>query len=274
MAIAYYIVFVTRIGPVVLILTRTHGVHSGDSLAFPFVALAVGDGHSVASAPGEHHALTAYRAAMPALLPPYRADHVGSLLRPQSVLKARDDAAAGRITAGALRAIEDDAIRDVVKMQEDVGLQAATDGEFRRGSWHMDFIYQLGGVGKSDETLRIEMRNDTEEIAFETAALQIGKLGLPKTIFADDFTFLKSATSLTPKLTVPSPSMVHYRGGPAAIDKSVYPTMDEFWDDLSAAYAKEVAGLAEPRMHLPSVRRHEPRLPQRPGREGEARRTR
>ena len=182
---------------------------------------------------------------MPALLPPYRADHVGSLLRPQSVLKARDDAAAGRITGEALRAIEDDAIRDVVKMQEDVGLQAATDGEFRRGSWHMDFIYQLGGVGKSDETLRIEMRNDTEEIAFETAALKIGKLGLPKTIFADDFTFLKNATNLTPKLTVPSPSMVHYRGGPAAIDKSVYPTMDDFWDDLIAAYAKEIAGLAE-----------------------------
>jgi 5-methyltetrahydropteroyltriglutamate--homocysteine methyltransferase len=141
---------------------------------------------------------------MAAPLPPYRADHVGSLLRPQSVLKARDDAAAGRITAEALRAIEDDAIRDVVKMQEDVGLQAATDGEFRRGSWHMDFIYQLGGVGKSDETLRIEMRNDTEEIAFETAALKIGKLGLSKTIFADDFTFLKNATNLTPKLTVPS----------------------------------------------------------------------
>ena len=125
-----------------------------------------------------------------------------------------------------------------------VGLQGVTDGEFRRGSWHMDFIYQLGGVGKSDETLRIEMRNDTEEIAFETAALKIGRLGLPKTIFADDFTFLKDATRLTPKLTVPSPSMVHYRGGPAAIDKSVYPTMDEFWDDLSAAYAQEVAGLA------------------------------
>ena len=178
-------------------------------------------------------------------LPPFRADHVGSLLRPQSVLRARDDAAAGRISPSQLRAIEDDAIRDVVTMQEDVGLQAATDGEFRRGSWHMDFIYQLGGVGKSDETLRIEMHNEKEEIAFETAALKIGKLELPKTIFADDFTFLRDTTKLTPKLTIPSPSMVHYRGGPAAIDKSVYPTMDEFWDDLSAAYAHEVAALAE-----------------------------
>jgi 5-methyltetrahydropteroyltriglutamate--homocysteine methyltransferase len=187
----------------------------------------------------------AYRAAMAALLPPFRADHVGSLLRPQSVLRARDDAAAGRITPQQLRAIEDDAIRQVVRMQEDVGLQAATDGEFRRGSWHMDFIYQLGGVGKSDETLRIEMHNDEGELAFETAALEIGKLGLPKTIFAEDFSFLRDTTTVTPKLTIPSPSMVHYRGGPAAIDKSVYPTMDDFWDDLSAAYAKEVAGLAD-----------------------------
>ena len=210
---------------------------------------------------------------MPALLPPYRADHVGSLLRPQSVLKARDDAAAGRITGEALRAIEDDAIRDVVKMQEDVGLQAATDGEFRRGSWHMDFIYQLGGVGKSDETLRIEMRNDTEEIAFETAALKIGKLGLPKTIFADDFTFLKNATNLTPKLTVPSPSMVHYRAGPRRSTSRC--TRRWTTSGTTSAWQREGdRGPRRARVHLPAVRRHEPRLPQRPCREGEARRTR
>jgi 5-methyltetrahydropteroyltriglutamate--homocysteine methyltransferase len=182
---------------------------------------------------------------MPALVPPYRADHVGSLLRPQSVLHAREEAASGRISAAELRAIEDDAIRAVVKMQEDVGLEAATDGEFRRGSWHMDFIYQLGGIGKSDETLRIEMRNEEEEIAFETAALRVtDRIDVGEPIFADDFTFLKETTRLTPKLTIPSPSMVHYRGGPAAIDPAVYATIDEFWDDLSAAYAKQVAGVA------------------------------
>ena len=211
---------------------------------------------------------------MPAPLPPYRADHVGSLLRPQSVLKARDDAAAGRITAEALRAIEDDAIRDVVKMQEDVGLQAATDGEFRRGSWHMDFIYQLGGVGKSDETLRIEMRNDTEEIAFETAALKIGKLGLPKTIFADDFTFLKNATKPHPE----ADRAVAEHGalpGRARGDRQVGVPDD------GRLLGRPQRGVREggrrprrARVHLPAVRRHEPRLPQRPGREGEARRTR
>jgi 5-methyltetrahydropteroyltriglutamate--homocysteine methyltransferase len=182
---------------------------------------------------------------MAAHLPPYRADHVGSLLRPQSVLRARDDAAAGTISAAQLRAIEDDAIRDVVRMQEDVGLHAATDGEFRRASWHMDFIYQLGGIGKSDQKLRVEMRNEKEEIAFESAALKVhDKIDVGVPIFADDFTFLKETTRLTPKLTIPSPSMVHYRGGPAAIDPAVYATIDEFWDDLSAAYAKQVAGIA------------------------------
>jgi 5-methyltetrahydropteroyltriglutamate--homocysteine methyltransferase len=187
----------------------------------------------------------AYRAAMPALIPPFRADHVGSLLRPQSVLRAREDAAAGRVSPTELRAIEDDAIRDVVRMQEDVGLQAATDGEFRRASWHMDFIYQLGGIGKSDEKLRVEMRNEKEEIAFESAALKVHeRIDVGEPIFADDFTFLKETTRLTPKLTIPSPSMVHYRGGPAAIDPAVYATIDEFWDDLSAAYAKQVAGIA------------------------------
>ncbi len=129
---------------------------------------------------------------MPALVPPFRADHVGSLLRPQSVLHAREEAAAGRVSAAELRAIEDDAIRDVVKMQEDVGLQAATDGEFRRASWHMDFIYQLGGIGKSDEKLRVEMRNENEEIAFESAALKVhDRIDVGEPIFADDFTFLK-----------------------------------------------------------------------------------
>src|SRR5512132_924345 len=91
--------------------------------------------------------------------PPFRADHVGSLLRPPALLQARERFAAGAITAEDLRAAEDDAIRDVVRMQEEVGLQSATDGEFRRSSWHMDFIYQLGGVSKADEDLTVRFRN-------------------------------------------------------------------------------------------------------------------
>ncbi len=105
--------------------------------------------------------------------PPFRADHVGSLLRPRRLLQARDDHAAGRIPNEELRGVEDDAIREVVAMQRDVGLQSATDGEFRRASWHMDFIYRLGGVSRAPEHLRVQFRNPTGTIEFTSAALKI-----------------------------------------------------------------------------------------------------
>jgi 5-methyltetrahydropteroyltriglutamate--homocysteine methyltransferase len=179
--------------------------------------------------------------------PPYRADHVGSLLRPPRLLAAREQHAAGRISAEELRAVEDDAIAEAVRMQEDVGLRSATDGEFRRTSWHMDFIYQLEGVGKGEDQLTVRFRNADGTIEFLSAALRIdGKVGLGHTIFGDAFTALASMTrTATPKLTIPSPSMVHYRGGPAAIDRRVYPDMEEFWSDLSAAYAEQVRRLGE-----------------------------
>jgi 5-methyltetrahydropteroyltriglutamate--homocysteine methyltransferase len=179
--------------------------------------------------------------------PPFRADHVGSLLRPPALLQAREDAAAGRIGPGELRAAEDAAIRDVVRAQEEAGLRAATDGEFRRASWHMDFIYRLGGVGQADERITVRFRNEQGTIEFAPAALRIGgRIRLDETIFGDHFTFLRECvTTATPKLTIPSPSMVHYRGGPAAIDPQVYPDVEEFWADLSAAYAAQVARLAE-----------------------------
>jgi 5-methyltetrahydropteroyltriglutamate--homocysteine methyltransferase len=178
--------------------------------------------------------------------PPFRADHVGSLLRPPELLRAREDRAAGRIGADELRAIEDEAIRAAVRRQEEIGLRAATDGEFRRASWHMDFIYQLGGVTKTRDNLKVEFRNEAGTIEFSPAALRVeGKVGLPRTIFADDFLALKGmTTTAVPKLTIPSPSMVHYRGGRAAIDEAVYPDLDLFWADLAAAYAAEIRGLA------------------------------
>lgn len=177
--------------------------------------------------------------------PPFRADHVGSLLRPARLLAARDANLRGELDAEGLRAIEDDAIREVVAMQEDVGLQAATDGEFRRASWHMDFIYQLGGISQSQEHLTVRFQNPTGVIEFAPAALKIdGPIRLEKPIFAEAFDFLASTVSSTvPKLTIPSPSMVHYRGGRAAIDPNVYPEMQPFWDDLSAAYAQELQAL-------------------------------
>ena len=179
--------------------------------------------------------------------PPFRADHVGSLLRPAELLGARDDFAAGTIDAVALTAAEDTAIRDAVKLQEGVGLQSATDGEFRRASWHMDFIYQLDGITKAPGELTVQFFNEDGKIEFTPAAIHIGgKLGVSHTIFGDDFAFVRDAvTKNTPKLTIPSPSMVHYRGGRASIDPALYPDLDSFWADLTAAYADEVRRLGE-----------------------------
>ena len=178
--------------------------------------------------------------------PPFRADHVGSLLRPPGLLAAREDFAAGRIPAEQLRAAEDAAIADVVRMQENVGLQSATDGEFRRASWHMDFIYQLGGIGQAPGNLSVKFHNPAGDIEYTPAALTVTrKVGLDHTIFGPDFEYLKSVvTTAVPKQTIPSPNMVHYRGGPAMIDPAVYPDVEEFWADLAAAYADEVARLA------------------------------
>ncbi|HEV3480038.1 MAG TPA: 5-methyltetrahydropteroyltriglutamate--homocysteine S-methyltransferase [Gaiellaceae bacterium] len=180
-------------------------------------------------------------------IPPFRADHVGSLLRPPELLKAREEFAGGIISADELRAAEDDSIRDAVRMQEEIGLQSATDGEFRRTSWHMDFIYQLDGIDPADEQIKVEFHNEQGDVEFTTAALSVhGRVGLSKTIFGDAFEALRSmvATAM-PKLTIPSPSMVHYRGGQAAIDKDVYADIDEFWRDLVAAYREEVRRLGE-----------------------------
>jgi 5-methyltetrahydropteroyltriglutamate--homocysteine methyltransferase len=188
------------------------------------------------------------RATMSAMRtsPPFRADHVGSLLRPQRLLAAREDLAAGRIEAAQLRAVEDAAITAAVGRQEEVGLQAATDGEFRRASWHMDFIYQLGGITKAPGQLTVKFRNPAGAIEFTPAALQVSsKIRVDKPIFGEDFGYLRAVVrTALPKLTIPSPNMVHYRGGPAAIDPAVYPDLEEFWSDLSAAYAEQVRRLA------------------------------
>ena len=179
--------------------------------------------------------------------PPFRADHVGSLLRPPELLAAREDLAAGRITAEQLHAVEDKAITDVVRMQESVGLQSATDGEFRRATWHMDFIYQIGGIAVAPGNLAVKFHNASGDIEWTPAALHVGsRLQMDHTIFADDFRYLQSqVTTALPKLTIPSPNMVHYRGGPASMDPDVYPDIEEFWADLATAYGDEVARLAD-----------------------------
>src|SRR5512145_3554896 len=135
----------------------------------------------------EEHAMSART------VPPFRADHVGSLLRPRELLQAREDHREARISAAELKAIEDRAIREAVKIQEDIGLRSVTDGEFRRGSWHMDFLYRVGGVTKVTDSLKIQFRNENGVIEFTPAALRVtGKLRLEQCIFGEAFKFLQS----------------------------------------------------------------------------------
>jgi 5-methyltetrahydropteroyltriglutamate--homocysteine methyltransferase len=176
--------------------------------------------------------------------PPFRADHVGSLLRPEALRQARADHKAGQLDDDGLKAAEDDAIVEVIRRQEEVGLQTVTDGEFRRTSWHMDFIYQLGGLETIEgEQVHVAFKSAEKQYDYAPAAIRVGgRINLPEPIFLDDFAFLRDhAVTGTPKLTIPSPSMVHYRLGSAdAIDSSVYSDMDEFWADLAAAYNAEM----------------------------------
>jgi 5-methyltetrahydropteroyltriglutamate--homocysteine methyltransferase len=178
--------------------------------------------------------------------PPFRADHVGSLLRPERLLRAREDHAANLITDVQLRSAEDEAIRQVARAQNEVGLRSVTDGEFRRAYWHLDFILRLGGIHQADGKMKVRFRNAHGAMEWTPAALRIDdRVKLVDPIFLQDFRFLASVSGdATPKLTIPSPSMVHYRGGRAAVDPQVYPDMEEFWSDLSAAYADQVSALA------------------------------
>jgi 5-methyltetrahydropteroyltriglutamate--homocysteine methyltransferase len=178
--------------------------------------------------------------------PPFRADHVGSLLRPPELLRARAEHQAGHLAAEALRGVEDTAIRDAARMQAEIGLSGVTDGEFRRGSWHMDYLYRIGGVSRIDQTMRLQFKNEAGTIEAALGGFRIaGKLSLRDTIFGKDYAYLKSVApeGTIAKLTIPSPSMLHYRGGRAAIDPGVYPEMEAFWHDLAAVYAEEITRL-------------------------------
>ena len=182
-------------------------------------------------------------------VPPFRADHVGSLLRPPELVAARSDFRAGRIDAAALRAVEDEAILGAIALQRAAGIRTITDGEFRRTSWHMDFIYALDGVEQvAGESLHVKFISEEGEIDFAPPAMAVtGRIGVSETIFADAYRFL--ADHVQPgefaKLEIPSPSMVHYRGGNSSIEPAVYPELDAFWDDLSAAYARQAQGAYE-----------------------------
>ncbi|MEO6895411.1 MAG: 5-methyltetrahydropteroyltriglutamate--homocysteine S-methyltransferase, partial [Caldimonas sp.] len=167
--------------------------------------------------------------------PPFRADHVGSFLRPKRLLEARAERAAGAIGAQQLRDVEDDAIAEIVKFQEDVGLRSVTDGEFRRTYFHIDFLEQLGGV-KTDIPVTIVKPDGTQELAPPVMRV-IDKVRHVKDIQKADFEYLKSKVSAghTPKVTIPSPTMLHFRGGRAGISREHYPDLEPFYQDVANA---------------------------------------
>jgi 5-methyltetrahydropteroyltriglutamate--homocysteine methyltransferase len=176
---------------------------------------------------------------------PFRADHVGSFLRPKYLLDAREQFARKEIDAAALREVEDRAITEIVKFQEDVGLQSITDGEFRRTYFHIDFLEQLGGV-KTDVPTLIRKPDGTEELAPPVMRV-VDKVRHVKDIQLADFQYLKSQLSpgKTAKVTIPSPTMLHFRGGRAGISREHYPELDpDFYDDVAKAYGDELKSLA------------------------------
>jgi 5-methyltetrahydropteroyltriglutamate--homocysteine methyltransferase len=180
----------------------------------------------------------------PSTTPPFRADHVGSLLRPKPLQQARAAWKAGTLSHEKLRAVEDHAIIAAIAKQQDLGLRSATDGEYRRAYWHFDFVAGLDGV---------EVYEPEQKVLFKGGvplghALRVnGRIAWSKPVMIDDYKFLAShvlgphAQGIVPKQTIPSPSVVHFRGGRQAIDHTVYPTLDGFFTDLGEAYHKAVA---------------------------------
>jgi 5-methyltetrahydropteroyltriglutamate--homocysteine methyltransferase len=180
--------------------------------------------------------------------PPFRANHVGSLLRPPELLAAREKHRIGELGAAELRAVEDRAICEVVKMQEDVGMRGVTDGEFRRNLWHADFLSGFDGIkvveGVAPESARHFQNPDADVERSPTRFVVTGKLGHPHGIETENFKFLAAAAKNTPKQCIPSPSLAHFRTGRAGVDRAAYPDMDEFFADLARVYREEIAGLA------------------------------
>jgi len=175
--------------------------------------------------------------------PPFRADHVGSLLRPQPLLEARDRFRHGEISKEQLREVEDRSIRDVVKKQESVGLSSITDGEYRRTFFHIDFLERLEGVTVSG-AIETKFKRQGGDINFAPPRLSVtGKLRHVQDIQKADFEFLRSVTTRTPKVTIPSPTMVHFRGGRQAVDLHAYPDLEEFFADLAKCYRAEIDSL-------------------------------
>ncbi len=177
--------------------------------------------------------------------PPFRADHVGSFLRPAALLEARERVRKNEISRAQLREVEDAAIRDVVRFQEDAGLSGITDGEYRRTYFHIDFLEQLEGV-ETKGGIAVSFHSAAGNVDFAPPVMHVtGPVRHVKPIQVDDFRFLKSLTHRMPKVTIPSPTMLHFRGGREAISRAAYPDLAEFFADVAGAYRAEIRALAD-----------------------------
>lgn len=176
--------------------------------------------------------------------PRFRADQVGSLLRPERLLKARQQHEAGEIDHDALQAVEDDCVRQVAKVQEDAGLESISDGEFRRTVWWLEFIKAIKGIRIAEpDKANPFSGGDSEWEYYPSTVRTEGKLGRPGDIMKRDYEVLAAATSKTAKITIPSPSRIHFHGGRDAVSKEAYPDIDAFWADIATVYQEEIASL-------------------------------
>lgn len=176
--------------------------------------------------------------------PPFRADHVGSLLRPARLSAARASRADGHIDAGRLRAVEDECIREVVKLQEDLGFQAVSDGEFRRTFYHVDFLTRLEGVSTRHDFHRVRYEGRRKRMEYDVPVPRVtGRLQRLASLAVEEIGFLSTATSRTAKVCIPAPSMLHFQGGRQAIDSAAYPRVGDFFEDLASLYREELAAL-------------------------------
>ena len=177
--------------------------------------------------------------------PPFRADHVGSLLRPAALHEARAKAQKGEIGPAELRAVEDAAIADAVRLQEDAGLQAITDGEFRRSHYLVDFLTGFEGIVPTNTSYALAFKGEHGESGETRSMLTVTeKVRRTRPVMVEAFRFLKERTKRTPKLCLPSPTWIHMRGGRKTVDQGVYPDIEEFWADIVRAFHEEIADLA------------------------------
>jgi len=174
-----------------------------------------------------------------------RAHHVGSFIRPENLIAARKAVEAGTMSAAQLQPIQEAAIRDVVRMQEDLGLKVVTDGEYNRGSWQRDFLLEFANVTTVPSKIAVKFHTKEGDRENAPPSLKVvGKIGHPHGIFVEDFKFLKSVSKTTPKVTFPSPSTLHFRGGRDAVDQTAYPDISQFYDDVARVFREEIADLA------------------------------